>query len=106
MTAEITKISKNDPAYSKMRHKYAQFNGTYKYDYQGVTYTGNDRIAGANTSIHMDKVGDHVTIHIDPNSPKDLYDRFAANALRSALLNGGMILFAGLLLIFGPFIIR
>jgi hypothetical protein len=105
VTAVVTGISSanNDGG---LRFRYKHYNASYRYEFNGTEYSGNNRIYGRQSSFKRLREGDSVTIHIDPEAPAALFDDLAGSAMRSFLLTGGMLVFTGLFLIFGKFIIH
>ena len=105
VSAEVTHIRSS--RYDKeIRYKYMRYNASYRYEFNGTEYNSRNDIFGGQRSFKRLKVGDSVTIHIDPKEPDKLYDDLANSALRSFFLTSAMLVFTGLLGIFGKFFIN
>lgn len=90
----------------EIRYKYRRYNASYKYEFNGTEYNSRNNIFGGQKAFTRLKVGDSVTIHVNPDEPDELYDDLSNSALRSFFLTSAMLVFTGLFVIFGKFFIN
>ncbi|MBQ4256243.1 MAG: DUF3592 domain-containing protein [Oscillospiraceae bacterium] len=80
------------------------YNATYRYEYNGRTYESSNLIYGSQPSLLFRlHVGDTVGIWIDPDDPSSVFDELAANALRSNLAAGIMMIIVAVMLVWARF---
>ena len=79
-----------------MRNKYASFNATYLYNYNGQQIEScNHEYGGVQYFIKYPvNVGDHVDIMVNPGNPRELYDKLAESARGTKILDM-VILYGG-----------
>jgi hypothetical protein len=96
VSAVCTSVRKSKGDEHGLRHKYAAFNATYLYNYNGQQIESrNHEYGGTQYFIKYPiNVGDHADIMVNPSDPRELYDKLAESARRSQILDM-VILYGG-----------
>lgn len=72
-----------------IRYQRPVYNATYRYEYLGTVYEGNNRCYGLKrkTLSGKIKVGDSEEIFVNPQNPRDFFDILGEDCLKSARFN-------------------
>ncbi len=84
VTATVIRIRNNRFWDRTLRFRYSMFNADYSYVYNGMPTEGTNQFYGREPfqSFCSLQEGDTVTVKVDPNSPRTVYDSFANDLLR------------------------
>lgn len=78
------------------RYRYRRYNATYRYDYNGRTYSCRNRMWGDKRTLGGLKQSDTTMINICPGQPEVLFDRLGECERRYFLANGILQTIAGI----------
>lgn len=73
---------------NRYRYRYKRYNATYRYDYNGKTYSCRHRLWGSRKALGDLRTGVTSVINICPGQPEIIYDRLAESARKDFLYTG------------------
>lgn len=79
--ATVIQIRKRKNGNKYVRSKYFQYNATYRYYYNNISYESRNEFYGSSIFSYVNglREGDAVTVQIDPADPNAVFDIYAKN---------------------------
>ena len=97
--ALVVRIDSSRSDDNNYRYRYKRYNATYRYDYNGRTYSCRHRLWGSRRALGDLKTGVTSVINICPGQPEIIYDRLAESARKDFFSTGVVSAIGGIMII-------